>query len=60
MATIGIIFLVIIAFIVLGVFGWIIKGIGVILEFLIDGCLESFGCLIWVFLIIVLIVAMFQ
>ena len=58
MEAIGIILLLIIAFIVLGLLGWGLKGIGVIFDFLWEGCTTSFGCLFWVVIILLFIVAM--
>ena len=58
MEVIGIILLLIIAFIVLGLLGWGLKGIGVIFDFLWEGCTTSFGCLFWVVIILLFIVAM--
>ena len=58
MAVIGIIFLLIMAFIVLGLLGWGLKGVGVIFDFLWEGCTTSFGCLFWVSIILLFIVAM--
>ena len=58
MAVTGIILLLIIAFIVLGLLGWGLKGIGVIFDFLWEGCTTSIGCIFWVVIILLLIVAM--
>ena len=57
MELVGIIILLIIAFIVLGLLGWGLKGIGVIFDFLWEGCTTSFGCLFWVVIVLLLIVA---
>jgi len=57
MEAIGLILLLIIAFIVLGLLGWGLKGIGVIFDFLWEGCTTSIGCLFWVFIILLFIVA---
>ena len=37
-------------FAVLGLLGWVLKGLGVVFEFLWDGCSTSMGCLFWVIL----------
>jgi hypothetical protein len=58
MEVIGIILLLIIAFIVLGLLGWGLKGISVIFDFLWEGCTTSFGCLFWVVIILLFIVGM--
>lgn len=58
MEIVGIILLLIIAFIVLGLLGWGLKGIGVIFDFLWEGCTTSFGCLFWVVIILLFILAM--
>ncbi len=58
MEVIGIILLLIISFIVLGLLGWGLKGIGVIFDFLWEGCTTSFGCLFWVVTILLLIVGL--
>ena len=58
MEVVGIILLLIFAFIVLGLLGWGLKGIGVIFDFLWEGCTTSFGCLFWVVIILLFIVAM--
>ena len=55
MELIGLIFLGIILFVVLGVFGWLTSIFGVIIEWLFDGCLNSIGCLFWIVLIILLL-----
>ena len=56
MEIVGIVILGIIAFILLGIGGWILKLLGYILEFLFDGFLNSIGCLFWVIVIILIIV----
>jgi hypothetical protein len=58
MEVIGIILLLIIAFIVLGLLGWGLKGIGVIFDFLWEGCTTSIGCLFWVVIILLFIVGL--
>ena len=58
MEVIGIILLLIIAFIVFGLLGWGLKGIGVIFDFLWEGCTTSIGCLFWVVIILLFIVGL--
>ncbi len=58
MEVIGIILLLIIAFVVLGLLGWGLKGIGVIFDFLWEGCTTSIGCLFWVVIILLFIVGL--
>ena len=58
MELVGIIILLIIAFIVLGLLGWGLKGIGVIFDFLWEGCTTSIGCLFWVVIILLFIVGL--
>ena len=58
MEVIGIILLLIIAFIVLGLLGWGLKGIGIIFDFLWEGCTTSIGCLFWVVIILLFIVGL--
>lgn len=55
MAILGIILLGIVIFVVLGVLGWIIKGIGWSFELLGEGVRSCFGCLIWIFFLFVLL-----
>ena len=58
MEIISVIVLFIIAFIALGLLGWGLKVIGVIFDFLWEGCTTSIGCLFWVVIVLLLIVAM--
>ena len=58
MEIIGFIFLAIIAFIILGICGWIFKALGYVFEFLLDGCMEGIGCLFWIFLIIIILIGL--
>ena len=48
MAIVGIIVLIIVLFVVFGLAGWVLKGFGVVFDFLWEGCSTSFGCLFWV------------
>ena len=47
-----------ILFVFLGIMGWGLKGLGVIFDFLWEGCATSFGCMFWVGLILLLLIAM--
>jgi len=51
---IGIIFLGIFGFVFFGILGWIIKILGYVFEFLLDGCFHSMGCLVVIIFIILL------
>lgn len=55
MGIIGIIFLGIFGFVFFGILGWIIKILGFVFEFLIDGCFQSMGCLVVIVFIILII-----
>lgn len=48
LTVIGIIVLIIFAFVFLGLAGWVLKGLGVVFNFLWEGCSTSIGCLFWV------------
>lgn len=54
----GIIVLIIVLFIFFGLAGWLLKGLGVVFDFLMEGCSTSFGCLFWVFIILVLLLGL--
>ena len=58
MEIFGIILLLIIAFIVLGLLGWGLKAIGVIFDFLWEGCTTSLGCIFWVVFAIFVLMAL--
>lgn len=58
MEIIGIIFLVIILFILGGICGWVLKAIGYVIEFLFNGCLNSLGCLFWGGMILLLLLGL--
>lgn len=58
MEIIGIIILAFIVFVFLGIGGLIIKAFGYIFDILMDGCTESFGCLIWVVLILIILLGL--
>ena len=58
MEIVGIIVLVILAFVFLGLLGWVLKAFGWVFDFLMEGCSTSFGCLFWVLVAIVLLLGM--
>lgn len=49
---------ILILFVAGGMFGWMIKGIEIILSFLGEGWSSIFGCLFWAFVIFVLLVGL--
>lgn len=58
LTVIGVIVLFILAFIFLGLFGWVLKAFGWIFDFLQEGCSTSFGCLFWVFIALFLLLGL--
>lgn len=58
MEIIGIIVLIIVLFVVFGLAGWVLKGVGVVFEFLWEGCSTSFGCLFWVVIVFFVLMAL--
>ena len=58
LTIIGIIVLIIIAFVFFGLLGWVLKAFGWVFDFLQEGCSTSLGCLFWVFIIVLFIVGM--
>ena len=54
---IGLIVIGLIAFVGLGLLGWILKLLGFVCGFLWDGCSTTLGCLFWGILVIVLLIA---
>ena len=58
LTIIGLIILGIFGFCLLGVLGWIIKLFGYIFDFLLEGFFKSLGCLFWVAIIIIILMAM--
>ena len=58
LTIIGIIVLLILAFVCFGLLGWVLKAFGWVFDFLQEGCSTSFGCLFWVFIIVLFIVGM--
>jgi hypothetical protein len=57
LGIIGLIILGLIVFVGLGLLGWVLKLLGYVLEFLWDGCSTTIGCLFWVFIIIIVLMA---
>ena len=47
-----------ILFVLLGILGWVLKALGVVLDFLWEGCTTNFGCLVWVFLVVLILVGL--
>ena len=58
MEVVGIIVLIILAFVCFGLLGWVLKAFGYVFDFLQEGCSTSFGCLFWVLVAIVLLLGM--
>lgn len=58
MEAIGIILLIILAFVLLGLLGWGLKALGWVFEFLQEGCSTSFGCLFWVLVTFLLLIGL--
>ena len=58
MEVVGIILLLIFAFVFLGLLGWGLKALGWVFEFLQECGSTSFGCLFWVLVAIVLLLGM--
>lgn len=54
---IGLIALVIVLILVFSLLGWVGKLLEVILDFIGEGCSSSLGCLLWIFAIIIGILA---
>lgn len=58
LSVIGIIILLIFCFVAFGLLGWVLKALGVVFDFLQEGCSTSFGCLFWVFIILFLLIGL--
>ena len=56
--VIGIIILLIVCFVAFGLLGWVLKALGVVFDFLQEGCSTSIGCLFWVFIILFLLIGL--
>ena len=50
LTIIGLIVLIALLFVGGGLLGWLIKGVGAIFSFLMDGCGSTLGCLFWIFI----------
>ena len=57
MELFGIIILGIIGFIILGIGGWLLKLLGYIFDFLLEGFFKSIGCLFWVLVIVLILMS---
>lgn len=55
LSLIGLIVLIVVAFVVFGLLGWVLKLGGFAFEFLGEGCSTSWGCLIWIIAILVVL-----
>ena len=58
LTVIGIIVLIIIAFVCFGLLGWVLKAFGWVFDFLQEGCSTSLGCLFWVFIVLILLIGL--
>ena len=54
----GIIALIIIALLAFSLVGWGLKILGWIFDFLGEGCSTSWGCLMWIIAIVIVVMAM--
>ena len=59
LTIIGIIVLIALLFVGGGLLGWLIKGVEVVFSFLMDGCSNTLGCLLWIFIGICVLVVFF-
>lgn len=58
MEIIGIIVLCVIIFVICGLLGWIVKGLGVVVDFLFKGWGSCLSVIFWIFAIIVVLMAL--
>lgn len=58
LTIIGVIVLIIIIFTGGGIFGWLLKGLGAIFEFLLEGWGSCLRVIVWIILILLLILAL--
>ena len=58
LAIIGIIVLILIIFTGGGILGWLLKGLGAIFEFLLEGWGSCLRVIVWIILILILILAL--
>lgn len=56
LAIIGFIVVVLVIFTGGGILGWILKGIGEIINLLAEGWSNIFGCLFWIFVVLLILV----
>lgn len=59
LAIIGFIVVILIIFTGGGILGWILKGIGEIINLLAEGWSNIFGCLFWIFVVLLILVGLF-
>ncbi len=59
LTIIGAFFFIVFLFVGGGLLGWVIKGVGAVCGFLLDGCGSTLGCLFWFFVGFVMLVALF-
>ena len=45
-------------FVIFGLAGWVLKGLGVVFDFLWEGCTTSLGCIFWVVFAIFVLMAL--
>jgi len=58
MEIIGVLLLGVIIFVVFGCLGWILKLLGYVFDFLLEGFSKSIGCLFWIFIAIIILMAL--
>lgn len=58
LSVIGIIVLLVVCFVAFGLLGWGLKALGVVYDFLKEGCSTSLGCLFWVFIVLILLIGL--
>jgi len=58
LTIIGIIVLILIIFTTGGIFGWVLKGLGAIFEFLLEGWGSCLRVVVWIILILLLLLAL--
>ncbi len=58
LAIIGFIVVILIIFTGGGILGWILKGIGEIINLLAEGWSNIFGCLFWIFVVLLILVGL--
>ena len=58
LTVIGIIILGILGFCLFGLLGWVVKLLGYVFDFLLEGFFKSLGCLFWTVIIIIILMAL--